>query len=144
MGTMMMPHRKRSWWRVGTGALALSAFVASMTQADVVGRAVGAGTLALQDVSLSAEDLPLDADGRSAADGRLILGIVRQNIAPPELVAEQERLTAERAAIATVQVEDARAVRTDIRYESLPARIDSGDTVLGLAASTTAAALSVR
>ncbi|MEO8603290.1 MAG: hypothetical protein ABI629_12005 [bacterium] len=81
----------------------------------------------IQQADIQPEDLPLDAEGRSARDGRQITGVVARDEAPSAVVDAQEALVAERAAIADGQIADDAAVRVEPASGDLPARVDSGD-----------------
>jgi len=106
------------------------ACAASLVLAGGAARAdddVAAAAFALQGAVVSPADLPLDADGRSALDGRAIAGVVPSNAAPEGVAREQEALAAQRAAIAAGQFADDAAVRVAPPAAGLPARVDSGD-----------------
>lgn len=109
--------------RCTIGALALAAALTDGVSAEERAR----DATALQDATVLPDDLPLDAEGRSASDGRQILGIVPRNVAPAELDAATKHLEEERSAIAAGQQADDMAVRADSPLDGRPARMDSGD-----------------
>lgn len=126
MGTWINCGRHRRW-RSAVSVLALLMLVTSSSQIrGLDGEPTGDAGVALQDGMVSPEDLPLDAEGRSAEDGRAIPGVVRANRASSELLAEQQALDVLRREIAEGQVGDEDAVRTQFLDENLPARFDSG------------------
>jgi hypothetical protein len=124
--------RVGSWWPSATMAWrqALVVCAASLVLLGAAARAddgAAAAAFALQGAVVSPEDLPLDAEGRSALDGRAIAGVVPRNVAPEGLAREQEALEAQRAEIAAGQLADDAAVRVAPAADGLPARVDSGD-----------------
>lgn len=109
--------------RRALGALAFLAALAAGASAEERAR----DAKGLLSAVVSPDDLPLDAEGRSALDGRQILGIVPRNVPPAEVDAASKELEAARSAIAAGQQADDMAVRADSPVEGRPARMDSGD-----------------
>ena len=128
----MIEDRVGSWWPSAAMAWrhAMVACAASLVLSGAAARAdddAATAAFSLQGAVVSPEDLPLDAEGRSALDGRPIAGVAARNIAPVGLAREQEALEVRRAEIAAGQLADDAAVRVAPAVDGLPARLDRGD-----------------
>ena len=86
-----------------------------------------AAALALQNADVQPRDLPLDAEGRSAFDGRPIAGVVPRAPVPADIRAAEMQLEDERAAIAEGQPADDAPVTLAPLDDGQPARFDAGD-----------------